>query len=348
MQKIDISTLTKTDRKIIYSIGCLTLQLKQKGTKTAHATIANYCNCSVKTVQRTIKKLEAADLVSRKKPTWKRSAWFMNISEDFYEQIKVVWREQKKLSTQEQNVHSGITIGINNINSLKKDLNSKKTNTEIKKENVTFFISEEILGIDLKNLDNEIGLTHLDLELLFRKIGWRAKDLQASINNYKIALDTGTFCPRIPARAAFIGILSGNEKNPPKQFALIKQETEPRNKVEKAETEVEAQEVETLESKEIQAEKENYWLSLSLEKKNEYLKITKSLNEAISLANNRKVLDQQNFSFSSFFNVEIEELIIPKKKPTFVLGNNEGFVGSLKSEKCIVSCSSDMHFRIDL
>lgn len=323
MQKIDISTLTKTDRKIIYSLSCLTLQLRKKATKTTHATLAEYCKCSEKTVQRTVSKLEKANLITRGKPKWKRSAWFINLSADFYEQLKVVYSEQKKLSTRSENVHSGRTINIkkNNIINNPQTLNSKITTTEIETENVKFFISEEILGIDLKNLDKEIGLTHLDLELISRKIGWKAIDLQASVNNYQIALTTGTFSPRIPAREAFIGIHSGNKNNLPRLFlkpqALINQEKEAQKQVTESNTITPENKMED----EIQTSKENYWLSLSLAKKNKYLQETKTLQEAIDLASARVITDHEEFSVSSILKMVCDDLPKPSGRPRFFIGN---------------------------
>ena len=114
VQKLDLIKITKSDEKIIYAIGCLTLQERKKATKTTHAQIALYCDCSEKTVQRSVAKLEKAKLITRSRPKWKKSAWFIIIENDFYQQTKTIFHEQKKLSIQAQNVQSGITISINN------------------------------------------------------------------------------------------------------------------------------------------------------------------------------------------------------------------------------------------
>ena len=134
--------------------------------------------------------------------------------------------------------------------------------------------------MDLKNLDSKIGLIYSDLESISRKTGWQNRELQSSINNFALALETKTFvATKISPREAFISILTGNVKREPRLFnkpqELVKLEAE------KANQELKSLTVDLEENKKIQEEKlvqsarENYWLSISDKKKQEYLKLLK-------------------------------------------------------------------------
>jgi DNA-binding Lrp family transcriptional regulator len=315
VQKLESIKVTKSDQKIIYAIGCLTLQERKKATKTTHAQIGLFCGCSEKTVQRSVSKLEKAKLITRGRPKWKKSAWFINISADFYQETKAIFHEQKKLSTQAQNVHTGRTISINNsISSSLTPSLQKETKTEIAKSSVEFFISDKILELDLKNLDTIIGLTYSDLESISRKTGWQNRELQSSINNFALAIETQTFiATKLTPREAFISILTGNGKREPRLFnkpqELIKIETERANEKLKSET-INLEETKKIqEEKQAQAVKENYWLSISDEKKQEYLKESASdLSKAIEIANSRVCTDHEEFSLSKI----LESLNEPK------------------------------------
>ncbi len=334
VQKLDLIKITKSDEKIIYAIGCLTLQERKKATKTTHAQIALYCDCSEKTVQRSVAKLEKAKLITRSRPKWKKSAWFIIIENDFYQQTKTIFHEQKKLSIQARNVQSGITISINN--SISSSLNpsfQKETKTTINKNNVEFFISEKILELDLKNLDSKIGLIYSDLESISRKTGWQNRELQSSINNFALALETKTFvATKLSPREAFISILNGNGKREPRLFnkpqELVKLEAE------KANQELKSLTVDLEENKKIQEEKlvqsarENYWLSISDKKKQEYLKETNyDLDMAIELANSRLCTDHEEFSLS-----KILESLDEIKGPTHEEKSTKNITELKKSE----------------
>lgn len=305
VQKLDSIKITKSDQKIIYAIGCLTLQERKKATKTTHAQIGIFCHCSEKTVQRSILKLEKAKLITRGRPKWKKSAWFINISADFYQETKAIFHEQKKMSTQAQNVHPGRTISINNNISHSSPLTfQKETKTEIVKSSVEFFISDRILELDLKKLDTEIGLTYSDLESISRKTGWQNRELQSSINNFSLALETKTFiATKLSAREAFISILTGNGKREPRLFnkpqELVKIEAERTNELLKNDS-INLEETKKMqEEKQDQIAKENYWLSLSNKKQLEYLKESnKNLSKAIELAHSRICTDHEEFSLT--------------------------------------------------
>jgi hypothetical protein len=305
VQKLDSIKITKSDQKIIYAIGCLTLQERKKATKTTHAQIGLFCDCSEKTVQRAIVKLEKAKLITRGRPKWKKSAWFINISADFYQETKAIFHEQKKLSNQAQNVHTGRTININNsISFINKSSIQNKTKTEITNSTVEFFISDKILELDLKNLDKKIGIIYSDLELISRKTGWQNSELQYSIDNFALALETKTFvATKLSPREAFISILTGNGKREPRLFnrpqELVKIE------VERANEQLKNENINLEETKKIQEEKktlavkENYWLSISNEKKQAYLKESNNdIKLAIELANSRICTDHEEFSLS--------------------------------------------------
>jgi hypothetical protein len=305
VQKLDSIKVTKSDEKIIYAIGCLTLQERKKATKTTHAQIGLFCGVSEKTVQRSVIKLEKANLITRGRPKWKKSAWFINISADFYQETKGIFHEQKKLSIQAQNVHTGRTISINNsISFSNKNSFQTKTETEIKNSSVEFFISDKILEIDLKNLNSEIGLTYSDLESISRKAGWQIRDLQNSINNFALALETKTFIAnKLSPREAFISILTGNGKREPRLFnkpqELVRIEAERANEQLKKEAINLEESKKNQEEKQAQLVKENYWLSVSDEKKQEYLKESNNdLSKAIELANSRVCVDHEEFSLS--------------------------------------------------
>ncbi len=305
MQKLDSIKVTKSDQKIIYAIGCLTLQERKKATKTTHAQIALYCGCSEKTVQRSVSKLEKAKLITRGRPKWKKSAWFINISADFYQETKTIFHEQKKLSTQAQNVHTGRTISINNsISSSLSPSFQKETKTEITNFSVEFFISDKILELDLKNLDSKIGLIYSDLESITRKTGWQNNELQFSINNFALALETKTFvATKLSPREAFISILTGNGKREPRLFnkpqELVKLEAEKANQKLKSLTVSLEENKKIQEEKLVQDARENYWLSISDKKKQEYLKESNNdLDKAIELANSRVCTDHEEFSLS--------------------------------------------------
>jgi hypothetical protein len=305
VQKLDSIKITKSDEKIIYAIGCLTLQERKKATKTTHAQIGLFCGVSEKTVQRSVIKLEKANLITRGRPKWKKSAWFINISADFYQETKGIFHEQKKLSIQAQNVHTGRTISINNsISFSNKNSFQTKTETEIKNSSVEFFISDKILELDLKNLNSEIGLTYSDLESISRKAGWQIRDLQNSIINFALALETKTFiATKLTPREAFISILTGNGKREPRLFnkpqELVRIETQRANEQLKMETHNLDESKKIQEEKRAQLVKENYWLSVSNEKKQEYLKQSDSdLSKAIELANSRVCVDHEEFSLS--------------------------------------------------
>lgn len=305
VKKLDSVKITKSDEKVIYAIGCLTLQERKKATKTTHAQIGIFCGCSEKTVQRSISKLEKAKLITRGRPKWKKSAWFINISTDFYQETKTIFHEQKKLSIQAQNVHTGRTISINNsISSPKKNPIQNKTITEIEKSGVKFFISDKILGLDLKNLNNQCGLTYSDLEFISRKIGWQNPELQYSIDNFALALETKTFiATKLSPREAFISILTGNGRREPRLFnkpqELIKIEAERINEQVIQQETINIEVKNTQEEKDIQTVKENYWLSISDKKKQEYLnESSNDLNMAIEIANSRVCTDHEEFSLS--------------------------------------------------
>lgn len=305
MPKLDSIKITKTDEKIIYAIGCLTLQEKKKATKTTHAQIGIYCDCSEKTVQRSISKLEKAKLITRGRPKWKKSAWFINISADFYQETKAIFHEQKKLSNQAQNVQAGRTISINNsISFINKSSIQNKTKTEIKNSTVEFFISDRILELDLLNLSTQVGITYSDLESISRKTGWQNSELQYSIDNFSLALETKTFiATKLSPREAFISILTGNGKREPRLFnkpqELVKMEADKLKQQinEKAQSLVE--EKQNQEEIQVQEAKENYWLTISNEKKQEYLKESDNdLSNAIELANSRVCTDHEEFSLT--------------------------------------------------
>ncbi len=305
VQKLDSIKITKSDEKVIYAIGCLTLQERKKATKTTHAQIGLFCECSEKTVQRSISKLEKAKLITRGRPKWKKSAWFINISADFYQETKTIFHEQKKLSIQTQNVHPGRTISINNSISLSSHSEFQKvTKTEIKKSAVEFFVSDKILELDLLNLNTEIGLTYSDLEAISRKTGWQNRELQFSINNFSLALETKTFiATKLTPREAFISILTGNGKREPRLFnkpqELVKVEAEKVKEQSIVKTINLEEKKKIEEEKQIQVAKENYWLSISIEKRKEYLKKSdEDLNRAINLANDRICSDHEEFSLS--------------------------------------------------
>ena len=338
MQKLDLIKITKSDEKIIYAIGCLTLQERKKATKTTHAQIGLFCDCSEKTVQRAVLKLEKAKLITRGRPKWKKSAWFINISADFYQETKTIFHEQKKMASQNQNVQAGRTISINNsIVFNNKHPFQNKTETEIAKSSVEFFISDKILELDLKNLNQEIGLTHSDLEAISRKTGWQNRELQSSIDNFALALETKTFVPtKLSAREAFIAILTGNGKREPRLFnkpqALIKLEAAKANEQLKLET-TNLENVKKIEDeKQEQIAKENYWLSISDEKKQAYLKESKNdLTAAIELANLRICTDHEEFSLSKILeSLEANETPVTIQRSIQHLNELEKIEGPLK------------------
>jgi hypothetical protein len=229
----------------------------------------------------------------------------INISTDFYQETKTIFHEQKKLSIQAQNVHTGRTISINNSISFPKENSfQNKTITEIAKSGVEFFISDRILELDLKNLNNQCGLTYSDLEFISRKIGWQNPELQYSIDNFALALETKTFiATKLSPREAFISILTGNGKREPRLFnkpqELIKIEAT-RIKEQSIQETVNLEEAKQYQEEiQIQAVKENYWFSISDEKKQEYLKESRNdLHGAIELANSRVCTDHDEFSLS--------------------------------------------------
>ena len=305
MPKLDSIKVTKTDEKIIYAIGCLTLQEKKKATKTTHAQIGIYCDCSEKTVQRSISKLEKAKLITRGRPKWKKSAWFINISADFYQETKAIFHEQKKLSNQAQNVQAGRTISINNsISFINKSSIQNKTKTEIANSTVEFFISDRILELDLLNLSTQVGITYSDLESISRKTGWQNSELQYSIDNFSLALETKTFiATKLSPREAFISILTGNGKREPRLFnkpqELVKMEADKLKQQINEKAKSLAETKQNQEEKQVQEAKENYWLTISNEKKQEYLKESDNdLNNAIELANSRVCTDHEEFSLT--------------------------------------------------
>jgi hypothetical protein len=342
VQKLDSIKITKSDQKIIYAIGCLTLQERKKATKTTHAQIGLFCDCSEKTVQRTVSKLEKAKLITRGRPKWKKSAWFINISADFYQETKVIFHEQKKLSIQAQNVHTGRTISINNsISSSLSPSLQKETKTEIAKPSVEFFISDKILELDLKNLNTEIGLTYSDLESISRKSGWQNRELQSSINNFSLAIETKTFiATKLTPREAFISILTGNGKREPRLFnkpqELVKIETEKAKERSKIETIALDETKKIEEEKQAQAAKENYWLSISDEKKQGYLKESNNdIKSAIELANSRICTDHE-FSLTKILE-DLEALEQPIKST-----QKEEVLGQIQDShnSHVQSCSS--------
>lgn len=305
VKKLDSVKITKSDEKVIYAIGCLTLQERKKATKTTHAQIGLFCGCSEKTVQRAIIKLESAKLITRGRPKWKKSAWFINISSDFYQETKAIFHEQKKLSIQAQNVHTGRTISINNsISFNNKPSIQNITRTEIEKSGVEFFISDKILELNLKDLNKQCGLTYSDFEFISRKTGWQNKELQFSIDNFALALETKTFiATKLSPREAFISILTGNGKREPRLFnkpqELVKIEAE-RSKTLTNELIQESENIKKMnEEKQIQEVKENYWLTVSDQKKQEYLRESNGdIKLAIELANSRVSADHEEFSLS--------------------------------------------------
>lgn len=314
VQKLKTIKTTKSDHKIIYAIGCLTLQEKKRATKTTHALIAQYCGCSEKTVQRSVAKLEKAKLITRGRPKWKKSAWFINISLDFYQETKTIFHEQKKLSTQAQNVHTGRTIILKNSNTSSSQSHLQKiTKTEIKNSRLEFFISESIGKLDLKNLDSEIGLTFSDLEGIFRKVGWQARDIQYSIDNFSLALKTKTFSPtKLSAREAFISILTGSNKKLPSLFnkpqELLKAEKNECVKV------IQESAKKSIESK-IQTANENYWLSLPIEQKNEFLLSSDGqLKEAMARAMTKKVSDELKTLMNQSLKNDVEIIALKNEK----------------------------------
>ena len=338
MQKLDSIKITKSDQKIIYAIGCLTLQERKKATKTTHAQIGQFCDCSEKTVQRSVSKLEKAKLITRGRPKWKKSAWFINISADFYQETKAIFHEQKKLSIQAQNVHTGITISINNsISFINKSSIQNKTKTEITNSSVEFFISDKILELDLKNLNTEIGLTYSDLELISRKSGWQNRELQSSINNFALALETKTFIPtKLSAREAFISILTGNGKREPRLFnkpqELVKIEAKKVNEQLKLESTTFENIKKIEDEKQEQIAKENYWLSISDEKKQAYLEESQNdLTGAIELANLRICTDHEEFSLSKILeSLEANETPVTIQRSIQHLNELEKIEGPLK------------------
>ena len=334
VQKLESIKTTKSDHKIIYAIGCLTLQERKKATKTTHALIAQYCGCSEKTVQRSVAKLEKAKLITRGRPKWKKSAWFINISSDFYQQTKTIFHEQKKMSTQAQNVQTGRTIILkNSITSSSSSHLQKITRTEIGNCELEFSVSGNIGKIDLKDLDIEIGLTFSDLEGISRKIGWHSSDIQYSINNYAIALKTKTFIPaKLTAREAFIAILTGSGKKLPSLFNkpqdLLKIEkletTSNETNQEHAKKSIKS-ESESVNDK-IKQNNENYWLSLPLQKRDEYLSsVDGDLRKALAIAMTIKTREELKMLMSESYNSSMNETTFEKskKKISFSLRSQE-------------------------
>ena len=339
VQKLNSIKITKSDEKIIYAIGCLTLQERKKATKTTHSQIGLFCGCSEKTVQRAVAKLETAKLITRGRPKWKKSAWFINISADFYQETKAIFHEQKKLSIQAQNVQTGRTISINNsISFYSSSSFQKETKTEIKNSTVEFFISDKIKELDLKDLSQETGLTYSDLESISRKVGWQNPDLQYSINNFSEALKTKTFIPtKLSPREAFIAILTGNNKKVPSLFnkpqELKKIEAGLQSNSSTIKT-VDLEETKKdIEKKQVQQNQENYWLSLPDSKRSEYLKDSDdNLEKAILIAATQRISEELK-TFRANLNQTTEPTVSnlkSKTKPTFVL-KEENFIQTIHS-----------------
>lgn len=97
MKKLDSIKVTKSDEKLIYAIGCLTFQENKKSIKVFHYQLAKLCNCSEKTIQRSVSKLEKAKLIKRVLPKWKNFGGEIHISLDFHRETKSIFKEQKEV-----------------------------------------------------------------------------------------------------------------------------------------------------------------------------------------------------------------------------------------------------------
>ena len=97
LKKLDSIKVTKSDEKLIYAIGCLTFQENKKSIKVFHFQLAQFCNCSEKTVQRSIAKLEKAKLIKRVLSKWKNSGGEIHISSDFHRETRSIFKEQKEV-----------------------------------------------------------------------------------------------------------------------------------------------------------------------------------------------------------------------------------------------------------
>ncbi|MFA6023568.1 MAG: hypothetical protein WC781_05760, partial [Candidatus Pacearchaeota archaeon] len=108
---------------------------------------------------------------------------------------------------------------------------------------------------------------------------------------------------KLSPREAFISILTGNGKREPRLFnkpqELVKIEADKLKQQFHQESQCLAEAKQNQEKKQVQEAKENYWLTISNEKKQEYLRESKNdLNKAIELANSRVCTDHEEFSLT--------------------------------------------------
>lgn len=304
MSKINRECLTKSERKVLHLIMRNTLHKntplkREKRTfKMTNEEMALDISCNERTIQRAIKKFITIGLLSRNptpKKFWK-GAHFLVIAKDFYEQTKDFFEAEKNVTSGEKNV-GPILINNNKTISLSLNNSSKKTNTNINRDSVQFFISDEILGIDLHGLDEKIDLTHSDLQRIQNKAKWSTREIQESVSNFAYALDTGLFVAKTTPKIAFISILGGTNKRLPSMFNKIvvsKNESHDKGK------ELEAATLKAKESVEVKTSQDNYWLSLSDLKRQEYLTSARNnLQTAITLAYTDYIQRDSEFSLTA-------------------------------------------------
>lgn len=278
--------------------------------------MATELNCNERTIQRAIKKFTALSLIKRNTPPKKfiRGAHYISISDSFYERTKDFFESEKNVTHKEKNV-GPIKINISKTISLSLNNSSKKTKTNINRDAVGF-ISDEILKINLRGLDQKIGLTHLDLQNLKNRINWSISDLQISIDNYSEALELGLFTPtKLSAKDTLLSILSGskNTGKAPRMFGkmtakkeVVVSETIRNNQMK---IEEENKEKERLFKEEKKEKLENNWLSLADKTKAEYL-TNNNNNLSLAIENAYKdLLNNSEFSLTSI--VSLMEALDP-------------------------------------
>jgi hypothetical protein len=285
MSKIDRECLTKSERQVLHLIMRNTLhkntplKREKRSFKMSNQRMALDVGCNERTIQRAIKRLSGMDLIKRNTPPKKflRGAHYIAISDSFYERTKNFFDSEKMSAHKEKNV-GPIKRNNNKTISPSPRKISKKTITNINRQNVQFFISDEILRIDLHGLDEKIGLTHSDLQTIQNKAKWNWREIQESLSNFANALETGLFVAKTTPKIALISILGGTSKRLPSLFNKVT--------VAKKETASAIAETKSNNEKALQeSQKENHWLALSDSKKQEYLtRANNDLPRAITLA----------------------------------------------------------------
>jgi len=291
---------------------------EKRSFRMSNEQMAIDLGCNERTIQRAIKRFSGLNLIKRNTPPKKfmRGAHYISIEDSFYERTKDFFEAEKNVTHKEKNV-GPIKININKTISLSLNNISKKTNTNINRENVKFFISDEILGINLHGLDEKINLTHLDLQRIQNKAKWRISDIQESILNFAVALETGLFiATKTTPKIALIAILGGTSKRLPSLFNKI---TTVKKETSTSACEIKSETAKDEEIAVLKSIKENHWLSLSDSKRQEYLlNANDILQTAIANAYSDYIQKDSEFSLTSllanFGNFQFDDDVSKKEK----------------------------------